>query len=63
MVVNDCAMHALNYDLGFGGVGDSGQGRLHGKLGFNGCSNLKSVYMKSSDMSWPANSAFPPFTS
>ena len=29
-LVNDCAMHYLNLDLGFGGVGASGWGRIHG---------------------------------
>ena len=62
MVVNDGAMHALNNNLGFGGVGKSGQGRLHGKFGFEWCSNLKIVYMKTGDMSWPANVALPPYT-
>lgn len=52
----------MNNDMGFGGVGGSGMGRIHGKQGFDGCCNLKSVILKSEDMGWPANQALPPFT-
>ena len=31
-------------------------------MGFDGCSNLKSVFMKTGDMSWPANAGYPPYT-
>ena len=62
LAINEAALYALNLDLGFGGVGGSGQGRLHGQMGFNSCSNLKSYFMKTGDMSWPANCGLPPYT-
>jgi len=48
--------------LPFGGVGESGYGRLHGKEGFEGCSNLKSVLRKSPLNFYPFNVAMAPFT-
>lgn len=36
-------MHAFNGNFGFGGVGESGIGRYHGKVGFEAFSNMKSV--------------------
>jgi aldehyde dehydrogenase (NAD+) len=41
-VVNDVVVQLLNTDLPFGGVGQSGSGRYHGRSGFLACSNLKS---------------------
>lgn len=62
MVVNDCTVHLLNSDLPFGGVGFSGQGRYHGKAGFDSFSNLKSVLVKPSLDMYPFNMIFPPYT-
>lgn len=31
---NECVMHYINHTLPFGGVGTSGYGSIHGKLGF-----------------------------
>ena len=45
--VNHSLLHYGVSDLGFGGVGDSGIGRYHGKSGFDQFSNMKSVLKKS----------------
>ena len=44
--VNHSLLHYGVSDLGFGGVGDSGIGRYHGKSGFDQFSNMKSVLKK-----------------
>lgn len=61
-VVNEVALQMANSDLPFGGVGPSGQGRYHGKAGFQNCSNLKSILYKDPIKAWPYNVVFPPFT-
>ncbi len=43
IVVNHCLQHAANPNLPFGGVGNSGIGRYHGKFGFDCFSHQKSV--------------------
>lgn len=43
MCINDTIIMISNSNLGFGGVGNSGMGRYHGKAGFDLLSNLKSV--------------------
>ncbi|MBI2704309.1 MAG: aldehyde dehydrogenase family protein [Actinobacteria bacterium] len=44
--VNHCVMHIVPSELPFGGVGPSGIGAYHGKLGFDTFSHLKSVLYK-----------------
>lgn len=61
-LVNDIAIHFLNADTPFGGVGASGYGRCHGKEGFLQCSNTKSVMVKSPMNLWPFTVIHPPFT-
>ena len=39
--LNDCMLHFASADLPFGGVGNSGLGRYHGKEGFDALSNKK----------------------
>lgn len=46
---NDCCFHVFNPELPFGGVGFSGQGALHGKIGFDNCSHLKPILDKKPD--------------
>jgi len=41
--VNDTVVHLSTRSLPFGGVGDSGMGRYHGKAGFDTFSNRKSI--------------------
>ena len=61
-LVNDIAIHFLAADLPFGGVGASGYGRCHGKVGFDQCSNTKSVMLKTPVNLWPFTVIHPPYT-
>ena len=61
-VQNETVMQIANSELPFGGVGGSGQGRLHGKFGFKTFSNPKSVALMSSLDNFPANRRYPPYT-
>ena len=45
--VNDVMMHMCNPSLPFGGVGESGMGRYHGKYSFDCFTHYKSVLFKS----------------
>jgi acyl-CoA reductase-like NAD-dependent aldehyde dehydrogenase len=58
--VNHSLLHYGVSDLGFGGVGDSGTGRYHGKSGFDQFSNMKSVLKKSSKPELTL--LYPPYT-
>lgn len=60
--VNEITMQIFNQFLPFGGVGESGTGRLHGKEGFDGCSNKKSVMRKAPLKFYPFNVIFAPYT-
>jgi len=60
--VNEAAYQYNNQDLPFGGVGDSGYGRLHGKAGFDSCSNKKSVMRKIPLKFYPFSVSLPPYT-
>lgn len=44
VTVNDCAMHVIQHDMPFGGVGNSGMGQYHGYEGFLEFSKLKPVF-------------------
>ncbi len=61
-LVNDIAVHFLNADTPFGGVGGSGYGRCHGKEGFLQSSNTKSVMVKTPLNIWPFTVIHPPYT-
>jgi acyl-CoA reductase-like NAD-dependent aldehyde dehydrogenase len=41
--VNDCSVHPLIPELPFGGVGNSGMGKYHGKWGFEAFTNARGV--------------------
>ncbi len=45
--INECLMHVGQFELPFGGVGESGIGAYHGKLSFDTFSHLKGVLKKS----------------
>lgn len=61
-VQNETVMQMANKELPFGGVGGSGQGRLHGKYGFKTFCNAKSVALMSSNDGFPTNKRYPPYT-
>ena len=44
--INDTLMHLVSTGLPFGGVGESGMGRYHGKYGFDAFSHEKSIVRK-----------------
>jgi aldehyde dehydrogenase (NAD+) len=42
-VINDCTIHPLVPELPFGGVGNSGMGKYHGRWGFESFTNARGV--------------------
>jgi aldehyde dehydrogenase (NAD+) len=58
--VNDVLMHAASAAMPFGGVGESGMGRYHGRRGFEFFSNIKSVLHQSGTVDAPFR--YPPFS-
>lgn len=61
-MVNDTIIHLLNPDLPFGGVGNSGTGRYHGKAGFQAFSNIRSTVYTTPMNIYPLTNRFPPYT-
>ncbi len=57
--INDTVMHLTNLHMGFGGVGQSGMGRYHGKLSFEAFSHQKSILKKSVKIDIPLR--YPPY--
>ena len=51
--INDCIIHLATSEMGFGGVGESGMGSYHGKVGFDAFSHLKSIVDKKTWMDLP----------
>ncbi len=51
--VNDCIIHLATSEMGFGGVGESGMGAYHGKVGFDTFSHKKSIVKKSTRIDLP----------
>lgn len=60
-LVNHTLLHFVPPDLPFGGVGQSGMGRYHGREGFESFSNMKGVLSKPTK--GENNLAYPPYTS
>ncbi|MDR2605599.1 MAG: aldehyde dehydrogenase family protein [Desulfovibrio sp.] len=58
--VNDVLLHAASAAMPFGGVGESGMGRYHGRRGFEFFSNIKSVLHQSGTVDVPFR--YPPFS-
>lgn len=58
-LINDVALHFANNNLPFGGVGESGMGRYHGKESFRAFSNMKAVMKSGSLIDIPLK--YPPF--
>ncbi len=57
--INDIMMHVVSENLPFGGVGNSGMGKYHGKESFDLFSNKRSVFFSSTAVDAPFK--YPPF--
>lgn len=57
--VNDVVIHLANNHMGFGGVGNSGMGAYHGKVGFDCFTHYKSTLRKGTWFELPVRK--PPF--
>ncbi len=51
--INDVIIHLATNNMGFGGVGESGMGAYHGKVGFDTFSHLKSIVHKKNFIDLP----------
>ena len=51
--VNDVVIHLATSEMGFGGVGESGMGAYHGRIGFEAFSHTKSIVDKKTWMDLP----------
>ncbi|KFI67982.1 aldehyde dehydrogenase [Bifidobacterium magnum] len=60
MSINDVCVHLSNPNMGFGGVGNSGMGAYHGKVGFDTFTHYKSTMNHSTKMDIDVR--YPPFT-
>ena len=58
--LNETVKHYINPNLPFGGVGESGMGRYHGKKSFETFTNYKSVLRKTTLFDFPIR--YPPYT-
>lgn len=56
--INNTIMHLTSVHLPFGGVGESGMGKYHGKYSFDTFSNLKSVLIQPAK--WEMRLKYPP---
>ncbi|XP_053503021.1 aldehyde dehydrogenase family 3 member A2a [Ictalurus furcatus] len=62
LLANDCLVQYTISDLPFGGVGNSGTGRYHGKYTFDQLSHLRSCLIKDLNMEWLNLIRYPPHT-
>jgi aldehyde dehydrogenase (NAD+) len=58
--LNDTTIHFINSNLPFGGVGESGMGKYHGKKSFDTFTNYKSILKKTNLFDFPIR--YPPYT-
>ncbi|MBR5858479.1 MAG: aldehyde dehydrogenase [Clostridia bacterium] len=58
--VNDVIIHLATSEMGFGGVGESGMGAYHGKVGFEAFSHRKSIVDKKTWLDLPMR--YSPYT-
>jgi acyl-CoA reductase-like NAD-dependent aldehyde dehydrogenase len=58
--VNDCSIHPLVPELPFGGVGNSGMGKYHGKWGYEAFTNARGVLYHSARID--PGVKYPPYT-
>ncbi|MGL4736612.1 MAG: aldehyde dehydrogenase [Cellulosilyticaceae bacterium] len=56
--INDTVMHVSSKHMPFGGVGNSGMGRYHGKMSFDTFSNMRGILHKSPR--WELDLKYPP---
>lgn len=61
LTANDVLHHTLDTELGFGGVGHSGFGRVGGYESFKNFSNARSIVRKYQVNVWPYNYICPPY--
>lgn len=59
--INDTIIHLATSEMGFGGVGESGMGAYHGKIGFETFTHKKSIVDKKTFMDLPMR--YQPYTS
>jgi aldehyde dehydrogenase (NAD+) len=59
--INDTVIHLMHPELPFGGLGNSGMGRCHGRYGFDAFSNLKGV-LRQRVGSTSVKMLYPPYT-
>ena len=57
--INDVITHVANPNLPFGGVGNSGMGKYHGKFSFDTFSHQRAVIKKSTRVDVPVR--YPPY--
>ncbi len=57
--INDVVVHLANNHMGFGGIGNSGMGAYHGKVGFDRFTHFKSTLTKGTWIEVPVR--VPPF--
>lgn len=60
--INHCHAHSGSAQIPFGGVGESGMGRYHGKWGFDSFSNLKPVVSSGTWTQIMSKIMHPPYT-
>jgi len=60
--INDTVIHLMHPELPFGGLGNSGMGRCHGRYGFDAFSNLKGVLQQRVGQT-SVKLLYPPYTS
>lgn len=58
--INECLMHVGQFELPFGGVGESGMGAYHGDVSFETFSHMKGILKKSTLSDFKQR--FPPYT-
>ena len=58
--LNDTVIHFINSHLPFGGVGESGMGKYHGKKSFDTFTNYRSILKKTNRFDFPVR--YPPYT-
>lgn len=62
ILVNDTMSHAHLLELPFGGVGESGIGKYHGKKSFETFTHEKSIYARDTSFLNDASIRYPPFS-